>query len=83
MRKVWGISASNNAIVAQTLGPDTAELGARFGLHSGQCVAGVLRGDKGRFQLFGDTVNMAARMESTGVSLIVNGFLYLSRSNSV
>jgi hypothetical protein len=26
----------------------------RFGLHSGPVIAGVLRGDKGRFQLFGD-----------------------------
>lgn len=29
------------------------------------CSAGVLRGAKGRFQLFGDSVNMAQRIEST------------------
>jgi len=50
-----------------TLGPGTAELALRFGIHSGPVTAGVLRGEKARFQLFGDTMNFAARMETTGL----------------
>jgi class 3 adenylate cyclase len=34
-------------------------------MHSGPVTAGVLRGDKSRFQLFGDTVNTAARIETS------------------
>ncbi|KAL3914239.1 MAG: hypothetical protein SGARI_000229 [Bacillariaceae sp.] len=48
------------------LGPDTGDLNVRVGIHSGAVTAGVLRGDKSRFQLFGDTVNTAARIESSG-----------------
>jgi len=49
-----------------SLGEDTADLAMRFGLHSGPVTAGVLRGEKSRFQLFGNTVNTAAKMENSG-----------------
>ena len=42
------------------LGDDTNNLQLRIGLHSGATTAGVLRGKKGRFQLFGDTMNTAS-----------------------
>ena len=49
-----------NELVKQleiVLGPDTGDLALRTGLHSGPVTAGVLRGEKSRFQLFGDTMN--------------------------
>lgn len=50
------------------LGPDTSSLGLRVGLHTGPVTAGVLRGERSRFQLFGDTVNTTARVESLGAA---------------
>ena len=48
------------------LGPGTSTLAMRFGINSGSATAGVLRGDGLRFQLFGETVNVAEEMEKNG-----------------
>jgi class 3 adenylate cyclase len=61
-----------------TLGPDTGEMTLRIGLHSGPVIGGVLRGARSRFQLFGDTINTTARIESTGEA----GRIHLSQETA-
>ena len=58
---------TRNALADQ-LGDEVSSLALRIGLHSGPITGGVLRGQKSRFQLFGDTINTASRMESLGVT---------------
>jgi len=61
-----------------THGPDTGDLTLRIGMHSGPVTAGVLRGERSRFQLFGDTMNTAARIESTGIA----GHIHVSQETA-
>ena len=52
--------------LAPTLGSGTKNLCLRIGLHSGPVMAGLISGEGTQFQIVGETVDMAERMERTG-----------------
>jgi class 3 adenylate cyclase len=48
--------------------PSRGHVMMRVGLHSGPCTAGIIGRQNPKYTLFGDTINLAARMEQAGHS---------------
>lgn len=60
--------------LAEKFGEDTTDLQVRVGMHSGATTAGVIRADKGRFQLFVSTPSSRfshIRSAFTNISVIL------------
>jgi adenylate cyclase len=68
LRKLMRAALEMLGEVGKVRTPGSTALSIRIGIHSGPVTAGVIGESKFTFDVWGDTVNLASRMESSGVA---------------
>ncbi|ETW08645.1 hypothetical protein, variant [Aphanomyces invadans] len=63
-----GVAHDMMAAISKVKASNGNGLKIRIGIHSGRVISGLVGMKKQQFSLFGDTINTASRMQSTGVT---------------
>lgn len=66
VRAAWDIQSFMERVLAERRASSEPGWELRIGIHSGPLMAGVIGNKKFAYDIWGDTVNIAARMESSG-----------------